>query len=231
MLGYPDRARRKLRQAIELARAGDAYIHALGISMAADQYYWLGERETALELADEGIAIARELGFAQVLAMGTQTRGAALGGSRGLEELQQGIAQFEAVGVELGKALALTQATAASLELGRTEDARTALQAAVTRVPTVPTLDAELQRLMGEILLREGAAEEAERCFRRALEIARDQRFKWNELRVATSLARLLRDQGRHDEARALLEPVYAWFTEGFDTADLKDAKALLDEL
>ncbi len=72
---------------------------------------------------------------------------------------------------------------------------------------------------------------ESERCFRRALEIARGDEAKFEELQAATSLARLLRDQGRRDEARALLQPVYDWFTEGFDTADLKDAKALLDEL
>jgi predicted ATPase len=94
-------------------------------------------------------------------------------------------------------------------------------------------LDAELHRLRAEILLDQGGGppEEAEDLLRRALEIARAQEAKWFELRAATSLARLLRDRGRRDEARALLAPVYAWFTEGFDTADLKDAKALLEEL
>jgi predicted ATPase len=72
---------------------------------------------------------------------------------------------------------------------------------------------------------------EAERCFRQALDIARVQSAKSWELRSATSLARLWRDQGRRAQARDLLAPVYGWFTEGFDTADLKDAKALLDEL
>jgi predicted ATPase len=70
---------------------------------------------------------------------------------------------------------------------------------------------------------------EAEACFHRALEIARGQKAKFGELRAATSLARLWRDLGKPDDARDLLAPVYAWFTEGFDTADLKDAKALLD--
>jgi hypothetical protein len=76
-----------------------------------------------------------------------------------------------------------------------------------------------------------GMLEEAESLLRRALEIARGQEAKWFELRAATSLTRLLRDRGRRDEARALLQPIYAWFTEGFDTADLKGAKALLGEL
>ena len=72
---------------------------------------------------------------------------------------------------------------------------------------------------------------EAERCFRRAIEIARRQSAKSWELRATTNLARLLAKQGRRDEARAMLADIYNWFTEGFDTADLKDAKALLDEL
>ena len=79
--------------------------------------------------------------------------------------------------------------------------------------------------------VRPGAIAEAEGCFHRAIEIARSQKARSWELRAATSLARLWRDQGRRNEARSLLAPIYGWFTEGFDTADLKDAKALLDEL
>ncbi len=93
--------------------------------------------------------------------------------------------------------------------------------------------DAELHRLRAEILLDQdgGALEEAQTLLRRAIEIARGQEAKFFELRAATSLARLLRDQGQRDQALELLAPVYDWFTEGFDTADLKEAKALLDEL
>jgi len=93
--------------------------------------------------------------------------------------------------------------------------------------------EAELHLLRGEaILMRDSAATaEAEECFRKAIEIARGQSAKWWELRATTSLARLLAKQGKRDEARAMLADIYNWFTEGFDTADLKDAKALLDEL
>jgi predicted ATPase len=93
--------------------------------------------------------------------------------------------------------------------------------------------DAELHRLRAEILLdMDGnAVEEAEALFGHALEIARRQEAKTFELRAATSLARLWQRQGKRDAARALLAPIYAWFTEGFDTKDLKDAKALLAEL
>jgi predicted ATPase len=93
--------------------------------------------------------------------------------------------------------------------------------------------EAEVNRIKGDLLLAHPTPDhtQAEAAFREALEVARRQSEKSSELRAATSLARLLRYQGRRDEARALLAPVYGWFTEGFDTADLKDARALLDEL
>ncbi len=93
--------------------------------------------------------------------------------------------------------------------------------------------EAEIQRLRGEILLSQsgGNAGDAEACFERALQISRSQEAKSLELRAAMSLARLWRRQGKGDEARRLLGECYAWFTEGFDTADLTEAKALLDEM
>jgi predicted ATPase len=91
--------------------------------------------------------------------------------------------------------------------------------------------EAGIYRLKGELLLESRGSSEAETCFRRAIEIARRQSAKSLELRATTSLARLLDKQGRQDEARRMLGEIYGWFSEGFDTADLKDAKALLDEL
>jgi len=90
---------------------------------------------------------------------------------------------------------------------------------------------AELNRQKGQLLLGQWHSEAAEELYRRALGIAEEQEAKLWELRAAMGLARLHRDQGRHSEARELLAPVYGWFTEGFTTPDLKDAKALLDEL
>jgi predicted ATPase len=92
-------------------------------------------------------------------------------------------------------------------------------------------LAAELNRHKGRLLLRKGHSDAAEELYRKALGIAEEQGAKLWELRAATSLARLRRDRGRRAEARELLVPVYGWFTEGFDTPDLKDAKAQLDEL
>jgi predicted ATPase len=93
--------------------------------------------------------------------------------------------------------------------------------------------EAELYRLKGEILLVHAAAHhaEAETCFRQALDVARHQQAKSWELRAAMSLAHLWQQQGKHTEARELLAPIYSWFPEGFDTADLQEAKALLEEL
>jgi predicted ATPase len=93
--------------------------------------------------------------------------------------------------------------------------------------------EAEVLRLKGELLLAQDASNgaQAEQCFRTAIEVARKQKAKSWELRATTSLARLLAKQGKREESRAMLADIYNWFTEGFDTADLKDAKALLDEL
>jgi len=94
-------------------------------------------------------------------------------------------------------------------------------------------LDAEINRLIGELLLKQddSNALEAQDCFQRAIEVARKQSAKSWELRATMSLTRLLASQGHRDEARTMLAEIFSWFTEGFDTADLKDAKALLDEL
>jgi len=91
--------------------------------------------------------------------------------------------------------------------------------------------EAEIHRLKGELLLESRGSSEAEGCFRHAIDIARRQRAKSLELCAVTGLSRLLQRQGKKDEARRMLAEIYSWFTEGWDTADLKDAKALLEEL
>ena len=119
----------------------------------------------------------------------------------------------------------------ANRKIGRIEDAQVLLEAAFAARIDENLFDSSLYLEKGEILLQRGAADEAERCFRQALEIARRQGAKSFELEAATSLGRLLRDRGKRDQAREILAPVYDWFTEGFDTADLQQAKALLEEL
>ena len=116
---------------------------------------------------------------------------------------------------------------------GKIDEAVTQSDAALEIVEKtgVRWLAAELYRHKGQLLLRQGHTEAAEELYRRALRIAEEQGAKLWELRAAVSLARLRGEQGRRAEARALLAPIYGWFTEGFDTPDLKEAKALLDEL
>ena len=229
LLGYPDRARHMIRETIELARDGDPPTLALLLAFAATLHYRLCERDRTRECAEEAIAIARKRGYPFTLALATAYRGWALGGAQGLEEIHEGLAQFVAAGAE--SSIPHGVLAEAYRKLGRADDALAELEAAFAAQSEARTYEAELHRSKGEILLEQDAAEEAERCFHRALEVAREQAAKSLELRAATSLARLLRDQGKRDEARALLAPVYDWFTEGFDTADLRDAKALLDEL
>ena len=120
-------------------------------------------------------------------------------------------------------------------ELGQFDEAWSHIGEAITAVETTKEkwYEAEVHRIAGEIALMspEPDAAKAEACFERALAVARAQQAKSCELRAAMSMARLWREQGKRDEARELLAPVYGWFTEGFDTLDLKQAKALLDEL
>ena len=120
-------------------------------------------------------------------------------------------------------------------ELGRVDDARRCIDNAIDKleISKEKWCEAELHRIAGEIALKspQPDAAKAETYLERALEVARQQQAKSWELRAATSMARLWCDQGKRDEARELLGPIYGWFTEGFDTRDLKEAKALLDEL
>jgi len=120
-------------------------------------------------------------------------------------------------------------------ELGQFDDAWRCIGEAMTAVETTKetSCEPEIRRIAGEIALKSAKpdAAKAEAYFERALVVARAQQAKSWELRAAMSMARLWRDQGKREEARDLLAPVYGWFTEGFDTLDLKDAKALLDEL
>ncbi len=149
--------------------------------------------------------------------------------------MEAGIAGFRGLGGVPRQQYTIASLAWAYARMGRTEKALTTLDAALAHVErSGETVElAEMQRLKGEILLtRDGSAiEEAERCFRAAIELARVQEAKWWELRATVSLARLLRDTNRRDKARTMLTEIYNRFTEGFDTADLKDAKALLDEL
>ncbi len=149
--------------------------------------------------------------------------------------MQQALAELVQIGTEFAAPQRLAMLAQGLRKVGRRDDALGALGLAVAQAEQQGQhyYDAELHRLRAEILLEldRNAVEEAEALFGRSLEIARRQEAKSFELRTATSLARLWHRQSKGAAARNLLAPVYDWFTEGFDTQDLKDAKALLDEL
>jgi tetratricopeptide (TPR) repeat protein len=230
-VGRFDRARRLMAETLALAREGDPYSLGFALAVAATLHWLLGERAEALERADEAVGIGREQGFPLVSALAGSLRGVALGGSRGIEEVEAALQRARTLAT-IGIADHCQRLAQVNLEAGRTEAALAAVQQGFECVREEYLFYApRLHHTRGQILLQQGDVEGADRSFRRALELSRERGSKAWELNIATSLARLLRDRGRAEEARALLQPVYDWFTEGFDTPHLKDAKALLDEL
>jgi predicted ATPase len=189
------------------------------------------------ERADQLVALATEQGFPAWRALGTIFRAWAdvKNGdvAEGISLLRSGLSPYRATGAEVWMPHSIALLARAYEIAGQIEEALIQLDDALRILERtgVRYLAAELYRHKGQLLLRQGHTEAAEEFYRKALSIAREQEAKLWELRAAASLARLRRDQGRAVEGCDLLAPVYGWFTEGFDTADLKEAKALLDEL
>jgi predicted ATPase len=182
------------------------------------------------------LALGREQGFPIYVAAGTFNRGWLLvqgGASEGVALMREELARLRANGDEDFLPRSLLLLAEAHREVGQTALASGLVDEALARVERTDErlFEAELHRLKGELMLLNPDADQAEACLRQAIGIARAQEAKLWELRAATSLARLWAEQGRHADAYYLLAPVYGWFTEGFDTPDLKDAKALLDKL
>jgi predicted ATPase len=153
----------------------------------------------------------------------------------GIAQIRKGLAAARANGSELDRSRDLSLLAEAFIETERFDDGLSALTEALAAANEHEDhhYEPEAWRFKGELLLKhdDSRATEAQSCFQRAIEIAREHGAKSLELRATLSLARLLRDTGRRGEARTMLADIYNWFTEGFDTADLKDAKTLLDEL
>ena len=239
-LGHPDRALTLSEVAVEFARRVEhPATLAIVLSFAGVVDLERGEFDRARERAEEIVDLCARLGFPLYLGLGGVLRGRARvesgEGEPGIAEMQHALGELAAIGSGIG-APALLWALADSLrKVGRHDEALGALGLGVAQAEQQGQhyYDADLHRLRAEILLDmdDNAVEEAEALFHQSLEIARRQEAKTFELRAATSLARLWQRQGKRDAARALLAPVYAWFTEGFATRDLKDAKALLTEL
>jgi predicted ATPase len=189
--------------------------------------------------ADATVALATEQGFTLWVAVGTTFRGWALAmqgqDETGLVQVRQGIAAERATGATLHAPYFYTLLADVCGHLGHPEDGLQALAEAYTLVEQHDERywEAEVCRLRGVLLLRQPGTPqaEAETWLQRALDVARRQEAKSLELRAAMSLSRLWQQQGKQAEAQALLAPVYGWFTEGFDTADLQEAQALLADI
>jgi tetratricopeptide (TPR) repeat protein len=230
-LGKPDEALRLSNEALSRARQlKHSFTLALTIQLAGAVRFYRREPEAARDLAEADIALAKEHGFQERLPTGPTFRGWAL---TELGQTEEGIAELEAAAAPSPQFLMILPEV--YVRVGRADKAFAIVDEELARVESSGAHRQEpvLYWLKGEaILMRDSSATvEAEKCFRKAIEIARGQSAKWWELRATTSLARLLRERNSRDEARLMLSEIYNWFTEGFDTADLKDAKALLEEL
>jgi len=240
LLGYPDQALQRSHEALTLAQELSHPISlAAALFYVALTHHLRRESVAVQECAEAAIALSSEAGFGLYLALGTAIRGWALSAQghaeEGMAQTRQGMAAFQALGVKLYLPCYLAMLAEAYDSMGQAEEALRMLAEALRVADKTGeyVYKAELYRLQGELLLQQatGSGDEAEACFHQALDIARRQQAKSWELRTAMSLARLWQRQGKHAEARTLLAPIYGWFTEGFDTADLQEARALLEEL
>jgi predicted ATPase len=235
MLGYPDRSLDELSAAVISAETlGHPLTLAQTLCFVAFVHIFRHEPSAAADYAGRALRICEEQRIARWHGMALCADGWAVGASgeseKGLTQIAQGLESFGGASEHILLAL---QADA-QLAIGKPEAALASVAAgleAVERAGGAP-LAAELHRLKGEVLLAgAGTVSEAEAAMQHGIDVARRQNAKSWELRGAMSLARLRRRQGRQQEAVALLAPVLAWFTEGFDTADLQSARTLLDDL
>jgi len=193
--------------------------------------------QPARALAEASVTLASEHDFQFFLAQAIMQRGRVLAEQgrieEGIAQLRQGLATWETAGTRYRRPTFLAWLAEAYGKAGQPEEGLSVLAEALAQVEQTGEryYEAELRRLEGELLLMQGDDAEAEASFRRAIEVAQRQQAKSWELRATVSLARLWQKQGRTDEARRMLAQIYGWFTEGFDTLDLKEAKALLEEL
>jgi tetratricopeptide (TPR) repeat protein len=238
MLGYPDQALERIRRTLSFGQErGHLSSTVMALHHAAQGHLLRREAQTAKKLAEEGLALANEHGFDLWKELCAIRLGSALvqcgQQASGIASIEEGIKAAEAAGC-FGLS-GVGELTHAYGEIGRTAEGLKLIAEALTDAQEreEAAFEPDLHRVKGELLLMHDTANavEAERCFRTAIERAQRHAAKSWELRATTSLARLLATQGRRDEAHTMLADIYGWFTEGFDTADLIDAKALLDEL
>jgi adenylate cyclase len=240
LLGYADQGLRVSLEAVAIARSlSRPNDLAISMSFLASTQLMVGDHASALVLSETLIDLVKRnelTGLAGVF--GNSTRGYVLatqGNIEGVEQMEQSMAALRTANILSGRPWTLGRYAEALQIHHRPAESRSVMAEALEQAQSTGEgmFLAELHRLEGELALAQDSSNptKAEQSFRTAIEIARRQEARWWELRATTSLARMLSDTERRDEARAMLSEIYNWFTEGFDTADLKDAKALLDEL
>jgi len=240
LLGFPDQAFRLAENAIAIVdRIGHRYTRSRCLSWTAAFDAYRREWSTVEVRAADAIASAQEHGIPMIVAAGRILRAAAqamlASRENAVAEIREALAAYGATGARFRTTDHLVLLAQALAACGRYGAGLAALREAMTFAEETGErfVEPEIHRLRGDLLLRQtrGSSAEAEECYRKALEVARAQEARAWQLRATVSLARLWGEQGRRAEAHELLAPVYGGFTEGFDTADLKDAKALLAEL
>jgi predicted ATPase len=238
-LGYPEQALEIAREMLAWARKlAHPFTLVCGLYFAATLYQLRQEVEAVQECVDELLQISADRGFALYSGWGTMLQGWALteqGKAReGIQCMQQSLVAWDEMGAKLMMPTLLYFLAEAYAKTGRVDEGLRLLDQALVNVEETKerTIEAELHRSRGELFLLRGAGgSEAERCFEQAFRVARFQSARSLELRAAVSLSRLWLKQGKVLQAIELLEGVYGWFSEGFHTRDLLDAKLLLDEL
>jgi predicted ATPase len=240
LIGRSDQALRRSRAVVARAREEPSRLYELALAqgMAAGFHQFRREKKHTRDQAEAAVSLCSEQGFAEILGISRWVRGWALSElgqeEDGIQEMAEGIEGYRSCGSKLFLSWPLGLLAWAHGNVGQIEKAfgRLAEAFKVVEQNGERFYEAELLRLKGELLLKRPAPdEEPEACFRQAIAVARRQSARTWELRATTSLARLLAKQDKREEARVLLGEIYGWFTEGFDTADLKDAKALLEDL
>jgi predicted ATPase len=241
-LGYPDQALKKGQKAVALGK-DVSHPFSLGFSLCyvAVAHQLCQEEQRVEELVEAAITLSTEQGFVLWLAIATVLRGWVLAkrgqAEEGIAQMRQGLADYKATSANLSRPYLLALLAETYGEVGQPEEGLAILAEAQAVVDKgeLRHYEAELYRLKGELLLMlEESEAGVETYFRRAIDVSRRQSAKSLELRAVMSLCRLWHSrqpQGKKDEARQMLGEIYNWFTEGFDTGDLKEARALLEEL
>jgi predicted ATPase len=256
MLGYPDQGLKRLHEGTALAQElAHPFTQAMALSVVCWVHQLRRDSQLTLEQAEASIALSTEYGFVLFSGTGMIRKGWALVEQgqvdEGIAQIQQGLVASQAIGAEIFRLHGLAVLAETYGKAGKPDQGLTVLADALATVEKNEErfYEAEMYRLKGQLTLQKLSVPssqlsvpdprpltsdpqgEAEACFLKAIDIARRQQAKSLELRAVMSLARLWQSQGKQAEARRMLAEIYGWFTEGFDTVDLKEAKALLEEL